>query len=85
MKMFEDVEQYFDAARRHPTGRLWVDNFLLPTLLIHQFERAEREGNIKLKLLTLKRMMKYIFLAGHVHYARYLTHPLLARDGFCSL
>ena len=77
VKTFEDIEQYLDVARRHPTGRHWVDNFLLPTLLIHQFERAEREGNIDLKLLTLKRMMKYFFLAGHVHYARYLTQYLL--------
>lgn len=77
VKTFEDIEQYLDTARLHPTGRHWVDNFLLPTLLIHQFERAEREGDIDLKLMTLKRMMKYFFLAGHVHYARYLTWYLL--------
>ena len=53
------------------TGRHWVDNFLLPTLLIHQFIRAEREGDTNLKLLTMERMMKY-FLAGHVQYAHYL-------------
>ena len=40
---FEQIEQYLDTARLHPTGRHWVDNFLLPTLLVHQFERAERE------------------------------------------
>ena len=54
------------------TGRHWVDNFLLPTLLIHQFICAEREGDTNLKLLTMERMMKY-FLAGHVQYAHYLT------------
>ena len=42
-KTFEQIEQYLDAARLHPTGKHWVDNFLLPTLLVHQFERAERE------------------------------------------
>ena len=46
MKTFENIEQYLDAARLHPTGRHWVNNFLLPTLLIHQFERAEREGDV---------------------------------------
>ena len=76
-KTFEEIEQYLETARLHPTGRHWVDNFLLPTLLIHQFERSEREGNIYLKHLTMKRMMKYFFLAGHVQYARYLTQYLL--------
>ena len=72
-KTFEQIEHYLDVARLHPTGRHWVDNFLLPTLLVHQFERAEREGDIHLKQLTLKHMMKYFFLAGHFHYARYLS------------
>ena len=53
-KIFEQIEHYLDVARLHPTGRHWVDNFLLPTLLVHQFERAEREGDIHLKQLTLK-------------------------------
>lgn len=66
-----------DKARLHPTGRHWVDNFLVPTLLVHQFERSEREGDVLLKMLTLKRMMKYFFVAGHYHYARYLTQYLL--------
>ena len=61
----------------HPTCQHWVDNLIVPTLLVHQFERAEREGDILLKQLTIKRMMKYYFLAGHVLYARYLTQYLL--------
>ena len=74
---FDDIEQYIETARIHQTGRHWVDNFLLPTLLIHQFERAEREGDVYLKQLTMKRMMKYFFLAGHVQYARYITQYLM--------
>ena len=69
VKKFEQIEHYLDVARLHPIGRHWVDNFLLPTLLVHQFKRAEREGDIHLKQLTLKHMMKYFFLAGHFHYA----------------
>ena len=42
-KTFDQIQQYLETARLHPTGRHWVDNFLLPTLLVHQFERAERE------------------------------------------
>ena len=76
-KTFEEIEHHLTAARLHPTGRHWVDDFILPTLLVHQFERAERKGDINLKLLTLQRMMKYFFVAGHIHYARYLTYYLL--------
>ena len=45
-KTFEQIEHYLDVARLHPTGRHWVDNFLLLTLLVHQLESAEREGDI---------------------------------------
>ena len=76
-KTFEQIEQYLDIAHLNPTGWHWVDNFLLPTLLIHQFEHAKREGDIYLKQLTMERRMKYFFLAGHVQYARYLTQYLL--------
>ena len=41
VKTFEQIEHYLDVARLHPTGRHWVDNFLLPTLLVHQFEREK--------------------------------------------
>ena len=76
-KTYEQIEQYLDLARLHPTGRRRVDNFLLLTLLIHQFECAEREGDFHLKQLAMECMMQCLFLAGHVQYARYLTHYLL--------
>ena len=63
-KTFKQIEQYLDTACLHPTGCHWVNNFLLPTHLVHQFERAEREGNIHLKQVVLERKMKYFFLAG---------------------
>ena len=71
-KTFVQIEQYLDTACLHPTGRHWINNFLLPTLACPPIERAEREGNIHLKQMTLECMMKYFFLAGHVQYARYL-------------
>ena len=64
-KTSDQIEQYLDLAHLHSSGRHWVDNFLLPTLLIHQFEHAEREGNIHLKQLAMKCMMQYFF---HTHY-----------------
>ena len=68
-KTFEQIEKYLDTACLHPTGRHWVYNFILPILFVHQFERAEKEGNMHLKQVTLERMLKYFFLAGHIHYA----------------
>lgn len=76
-KTFQELEAYLETARMHPTGRHWVDNFLIPVLLVHQFERAEREGDVHLKHVTMRRMLKYFFLASHVQYARYITQYLL--------
>ncbi|MEE8115221.1 MAG: hypothetical protein V3T23_12820, partial [Nitrososphaerales archaeon] len=55
----------------------WVDNFIKPTLLVHQLLRSEREADFLLQQLTLERMLPYFFVAGHHHYARYITHHLL--------
>ena len=63
---FDQIDNYLATARLHQTGRQLVDNFIIPTLLIHQFERSEREGDTYLKRLTLERMMKYFIVAGHV-------------------
>ena len=43
-KTCEEISAYTDEAQKHQTGRYWVDNFLKPTVLTHQFIRAEREG-----------------------------------------
>ena len=42
-KTCEEISAYMEEARKHPTGRYWYDNFLKPTVLTHQFIRAERE------------------------------------------
>ena len=76
-KTFDEIDEYLAVARLHTMGRHWVDNLLLSTLLIHQFQRTEREGDYYLKQLTMERILKYFFLAGHVQYARYLTQYLL--------
>ena len=45
---FGGIAQYLETFHIPPTGPHWVDTFLLPTptLLIHQFERAELEGEL---------------------------------------
>ena len=35
-KIVDDIEQYLEIAHFHPTDPHRVDNFLLPTLMIHQ-------------------------------------------------
>ena len=60
-KIFEEMEEYLAVARLHP-GRYWEDNFSLPTLLIHQCERTEREGDCFLKELTMEWILKYFQL-----------------------
>ena len=60
-KIFEEMEEYLAIARLHP-GMHWVDNFFLPTLLIHQYERAEREGDYFLKESTMEWILKYFQL-----------------------
>ena len=76
-KSFEEIVSYMEDARQNPTGRHWVDNLVKPTLLAHQFLRAEREGNWLFQQLCLERMLPYFFSAGHVHYARYISWHLL--------
>lgn len=77
LKTFQDLSDYLERCRQHPTDRHWVDNLIKPTLLVHQLLRSEREGDFLLQQLTLERMLPYFFAAGHHHYARYLTHHLL--------
>ena len=76
-KTFEEISTYLEQVRQHPTGQHWVDNFIKPTLLAHQFLRAEREGNWLFQQLCIERMLPYFFSAGHIHYARYLAWHLL--------
>ena len=75
-KTFDDLSSYFDEVRLLPTGRHWVDNFIIPTLLVHQLVRAEREGDFYLQKYALSKLLIYLFAAGHFHYARYLTQFL---------
>ena len=74
--VFEELSAYLEEARHQPTGKHWV-NLVKPTLLVHQFLRAEREGDWLFQQLCLRRMLPYFFRAGHIHYARYISWHLL--------
>ena len=70
---YEDISAYMEEARKHPTGRYWVDNFLKPRVLTHQFIRAEIGGNWLFQQLCLERMLPYLLSAGQFHYVRYIS------------
>ena len=72
----DDIVQYLEHASQHPTGCHWVDNLILPTIIIHQFLRAGKEGDWILQKLCFERMLPYFFAPGHFHYARYITQHL---------
>ena len=72
-KTFEDISQYLDTAREHPTGKLWVDCLIRPTLIAHQFERAERDCDYLLQQHCYQQMLPYFFATGHWPYAKYVT------------
>ncbi len=69
-KTFNEISEYVEGVRHYPTGRHCVDNLVKPTLLVHQFLRAEREGDWLFQQLCLERMLPYFFSTCHVHYAR---------------
>ena len=48
-KTYEVLIVYLETAREHPTGRLWVDCFVKPTLLSLMFLRGERNGDFLLQ------------------------------------
>ena len=71
---FENTEDLMKAldqiASESRTVKLWVEILVKPVLLMMTHVRAEREGDWLLHLATLKKMLPYYFVVGHVNYAR---------------
>ncbi len=72
-KTYQELTDYMETAREHPTGRLWVDCLVKPTLLALMFMRGERNGDYLLQQHCLNAMLPYFFAAGHHNYARYIS------------
>ena len=72
----ETIMTYHESARSHPTGSLWVDCLIKPTMIAHSFVRSWHEGDILLEEHYLKEMLPYFFASGHDNYARYVTWHL---------
>ena len=76
-KTFQEIEDYINEARTRDTGRHWVDNFLEPVLIVHQFERAEREGDYFLRMMAMKRMLRIFHVSKRVDYFRYILQYII--------
>ena len=72
-RSYEDIERYLNQVSGNPTGKLWVDCLIKPTLIAHIFVQAECEGNLLLREKCLEDMIPYFFAAGHYYYVRYIT------------
>ena len=72
-KTYEGLNVYLETARGHPTGRIWVDCFVKPTLLSLMFLPGEGNDDFLLQQHCLKAMLPYFFAAGHHNYGRYLS------------
>ena len=92
-KTCDEICEYLEKARLHPTGSHWVDNLITPTVLIHQLLRSEREVDWLFQQLCIRRLLLYFFIAGHHNYARYLSWhclematllPAMAKDDLLS-
>ena len=70
---FEDLFIFLEKACKTPTGQLWVDCLIRPTLIAHMFIRAQRHGDWLLHVHCLQNMLPYFFAAGHWHYAWHIT------------
>ena len=67
------IPTFEDKACKTPTGQLWVDCLIRPTLIAHMFIRAQREGDWLLHGHCYQNMLPYFLAAGHWHYARLIT------------
>jgi hypothetical protein len=76
----EAIQEALEEARKSPTGRLWVDCLIMPVIIAHLFLRAERTGDWRLHLYCIKRMICYLWAAGHWFYAKYLLWHLIEME-----
>ena len=72
-KFEEAMTSTLERASESSTGRLWVDGFIKPVTIVHQYLRAEREGDWLLHHYCLREMLPYFIIAGHWNYARYIA------------
>ena len=68
-----------ESARSYPTGRLWVDYLIKPTMIVNRFVRSWHDGDFLLEQQCLKEIFSYFFASGHHNYAIYVTYGTCVR------
>ena len=68
-KIFQELSGYLETAREHPTGRLWLNCLIKPTLIALMLLRRYRNGDFLLQQHCLNAMLSHFFVAGHHNYA----------------
>ena len=58
-------------ATKSSTAKVWVQNIIIPVLIMMIYVRAEREAEWSLHLWAMRQMIPYFFAGGHVNYAMY--------------
>ena len=58
-------------ATKSRTAKEWVENLIIPVLIMMIYVRVEREAEWSLHLWAMQQMIPYFFAAWHVNYARY--------------
>ena len=59
-----EITEELDKARQSRTGRLWVDCFIIPVVIIQLYLRAEREGNWLLHIYICPEENDTIFICS---------------------
>ena len=67
-------------ATKNRTGKVWVENLIIPVLIMMIYIRAERDAELSLHLWAMQQMIPYFFATGHVNYARYGLYYLRSME-----
>ena len=72
-----NLHDVLEKASQHPTGKLWVDDRIKPTLIAHLVIIAMKENYTMLSVYCEQNMLPYFNAAGHWAYARYMTYHMI--------
>ena len=71
VESYEEMkERLLELCEKSKLAEHWIQNLVLPVLLMMVFVRAEREGNFLLHIYACHEMMPYFYAAGHWNYVR---------------
>ena len=68
-----ELEKFLIEVSMYPTGKMWVECFIMSVITMLCFIQAERECSWVLHLYSMEKIIPIFFAAGHWQYARYIT------------